>query len=266
MDPDFGLDAATGEVGPPKPRRRRRVRAELIVQISIALACCLGLVALLLPAVQSAREAARRSQCMCNLCGIKLALHNYHEQYHVLPPAYIADSSGRPMHSWRVLLLPFMEQAPLYNQYNITEPWDGPNNIKLLNSMPSYLACPSRFSHPTTLTSYVAITGPGTMFPGAGSVKFADITDGLSNTLMVVEVANLKVPWMAPLDLDIRTMSLRVNDPNHPGISSKHPGGANMVLGDARTCFMRDSITPENLRALITIAGSEGISADQALP
>src|SRR5262249_28978493 len=121
-------------------------------------------------------------------------------------------------------------------------------------------------SSPTPLTSYVAITGPGTMFPGASSARFADVTDGLSNTLMVVEVANVNIPWTAPQDLDLRTMSFQVNDPKRPSISSKHPGGANVVFGDSRTCFMLKSITPENLRALITIAGGEGISADQVLP
>jgi hypothetical protein len=217
-------------------------------------------------AVGDAREAARRSQCTCNLCQIKLALHNYHEVYKSLPPAYIADASGTPMHSWRVLILPFMEQSALSNQYDFSEPWNGPNNLKLLKSMPSNFACPSRFSNPTNLTSYVAITGPGTMFPGAGSVKFADITDGLSNTLMVVEVANMNIPWTAPWDHDVRTMSFRINDPKRPSISSNHPGGANIVLGDASTRFMHESISRDNLRALITIAGGEGTTADQALP
>src|SRR5437660_600218 len=83
-----------------------------------------------------------------------------------------------------------------------------------LNSMPTVFACPSRSSNPTNLTSYVVITGPGTMFPGALSTKFADVTDGLPNTLLVVEVSNVNIPWTAPQDLDVRTMSFRINDSN----------------------------------------------------
>jgi hypothetical protein len=104
------------------------------------------------------------------------------------------------------------------------------------------------------------------MFPGATSVKFADVTDGLANTLMVVEVANVNIPWTAPWDLDVRTMSVQINDPKRPSISSKHPGGANIVLGDARTLFLSDSITPGRLRELITIAGGEGNTAELVFP
>src|SRR5262249_3882058 len=112
--------------------------------VVLGLACFCALLAVLNRAVQSAREAARRSQCVCNFCGIKLALHNYQKRSGSSPPVYRADAGGRPMHSWRVLLLPFMDQQALYNQYNFAEPWDGPNNSALLKLMPSYLACPSR--------------------------------------------------------------------------------------------------------------------------
>ncbi len=267
MSVEFELDEAFEETKPATPPRpRKRVTVFMLMSWIFALSCGLGLFAMLCRAVGAAREAARRSQCTCNLCQVKLALHNYHETYGTLPPAYVADAAGRPMHSWRVLILPFLEQQSLYARYNFAEPWDGPNNIKLLNSMPSILACPSRFSeNPTNLTSYVAIAGPGTMFPGAGSVKFADVTDGLPDTLMVVEVANVDIPWTAPVDLDIRTMSMKVNDPKRPAISSRHPGGANVVFGDARTLFLYESIPEESLRALITIAGGEGVKADEAL-
>jgi len=194
-----------------------------------------------------------------------LALHNYHSNYGAFPPAYLADSNGKPMHSWRVLILPFMEQTPLYNQYNFNEPRNGPTNSALLNAMPPIFACPSRFAGPTNLTSYVAITGPGTVFPGIQSTKLEDVTDGTSNTLIVVEVDNLRVPWTAPNDLDIRTMSFKLNDPKHAGISSKHPGGAHLGVVDGRTRFAYDWTSPGLLKALLTIAGGEGTTMDQAL-
>jgi Protein of unknown function (DUF1559) len=269
-DPQMDLDFGT-ELAPLKFTRRsragwrRRMSVWALMKLVFACACAFGLIVALGRAVGDAREAARRSQCSCNYCQILLALHNYHSQYDALPPAYIADASGKPIHSWRVLLLPFIEQSALYNRYSFSEPWNGPNNIKLLNSMPSNFACPSRCSNPTHLTSYVAVTGPGTLFPGARSTKFDDVIDGMSNTLMIVEVDSVNVPWTAPWDLDVRTMSFQINDAKHAGISSKHPGGANVGVADGRTRWARNSVTPENLRGLLTIAGSERISMDGAL-
>jgi Protein of unknown function (DUF1559) len=263
---EFELDEDFETTKPvPSPHRRKRVTVFMLMTWIFALSCGLALFAMLSRAVGDAREAARRAQCSCNLCGIKLALHNYHSQYGSFPPAYVADANGRPMHSWRVLILPFMEYQSLYAQYDFAEPWDGPNNIKLLNSMPNIFACPSRFSNKTNLTSYAVITGPGTMFPGAGTVSSAAVTDGMADTLMIVEVANANIPWTAPIDLDAGTMSMKVNDPKGPGISSPHRGGAHVVLGDAWTCLLREGIPEESLRALITIAGSEGIKAVEAL-
>jgi Protein of unknown function (DUF1559) len=264
LDFDSGAACTKSERGP-RPERCRRMSVWMLMKLVAVLACSFALIAALGRAVGSAREAARRAQCSCQYCQILLALHNYHSEYSALPPAYIADASGKPMHSWRVLILPYMEQSALYNRYKFNEPWNGPNNITLLNSMPSIFTCPSRFSNPTNLTSYVAVTGPGTMFPGARTTKLDDVTDGLANTLMIVEVSNANIPWTAPVDLDLRTMSLQINDEKRTGISSKHPGGANVGVADGRTRWARDSITPGNLRAVLTIAGGEGISMDQAL-
>ncbi len=126
------------------------------------------------------------------------------------------------MHSWRVLILPFLDQSDLYNRYDLGEPWNGPHNIKLLDKMPYLFACPSQVPFSRGLTNYVAIRGPGTMFPGTSSVKFGEVIDGPNTTVMVAEVASDSVPWTAPVDLDLRTMSLRINDPGRSGISSKH--------------------------------------------
>ena len=253
---------------PPRDVGRGSRRRGILVKIAIFLSCVIGLLAFLIPAVQSAREAARRSQCTCNLCQIKLALFNYHEIYGCFPPAYLSDATGKPIHSWRVLILPYMEQGTLYNQYDFNEAWDGPKNIKLMNAMPASFACPSRHNHseyPTTLTSYVVVTGPGTIFPSGSSTKFKDIKDGRANTLMVVEVSNVNIPWTSPQDLDTRTMSFRINDPKCPGISSKHPGGANVVFADSSTRFLRDTVAPGDLLTLITIAGGETMTAEQIL-
>lgn len=184
-----------------KGNRRRKALAVLF------LLCLLlyGLCCLSLPAVQSAREAARRSQCLYNLKQISLALHNYHDTFKSFPPAYIADANGQPMHSWRVLILPFMEQQELYDQYRFDEPWDGPNNQKLHSKVVDTYCCPSVHSgtEHTTHTNYVAIIGPNTVWPGSGTTDFSAIVDGTSNTVMLIESKSADIHWIEPRDVDL---------------------------------------------------------------
>ena len=141
-----------------------------------------GFMGLLMLAVRGLQEPVpRRAICTNNLKQIGLALHNYHTVYNAFPPAYIADETGKPMHSWRMLILPYLEQQNLYDLYDFSEPWDGPHNIALLGKMPQQFSCPSRDQNATrrpSLTSYVVISGPGTMFPGATPVGLDQVTDG----------------------------------------------------------------------------------------
>ncbi len=237
------------------------------MKLVLLAACVFGFIAIMDNNNKRGREWPRRSQCANNLKQIALAFHNYHETFGAFPPAYIADASGKPIHSWRVLILPFLESSNLYSRYSFAEPWDGPNNIKLLDEMPSVFACSSwhQKTSDTSLTSYAIVAGPGTAFPGATATKFADVTDGPSDTLLIVEVSNVDIPWTAPRDLDARAMSLRVNDPKKSGLSSHHPGGAQVALVDGSCAFMWSSIAPGDLKALVTIAGGEQVDAEQAM-
>jgi type II secretory pathway pseudopilin PulG len=220
-------------------------------------------IALLLPPVQRSRTAARRSQCKNNLKQIGLALHNYHDTFGCFPPAYIADEYGRPMHSWRVLILPYIDQALLYNQYRFDEPWDGPNNSRLADRIGNTFLCPS---DPATygeqrgqMTNYVAILGPDTAWPDSQSVKLTDIQDGTSNTILVVEVAHSDIHWMEPRDLDLPPMKLNINPESGPGASSGHTGGIHALLGDGSVRFLSDTLPEPTFRALLTIHGGEKI-------
>jgi len=195
---------------PPARSRGLGVLVVALAGLAVLFVACGGiLVALLLPAVGSAREAARRAQCTNNLKQIALAMHNYHNKYQCLPPAYLADKNGKPMHSWRVLLLPYMEEQMLYDQYRFDEPWNGPNNAMLANRMPSVFRCPSDTSaKAATTTNYVVITGPKTVFEGAKSTTFGDIKDGLSNTLLVLEVPGASANWMDPSGTTMEELNL----------------------------------------------------------
>ena len=158
--------------------------------------CCGG--GLLLPGVGGPR-VTRRAICSNNIRQIALALHSYHQQYKEFPPAHLDDANGKPMHSWRVLILPFLERVDLYEKYRFDEPWDGPNNRQLLERMMSVFACPSQTNSP--YTSYVAVVGPDTVWPGATSRKLTDIADPQDQTILVVETAVPRILWMEPRDL-----------------------------------------------------------------
>jgi len=236
----------------------------------VAVVCLVGvlgcggvLVALLLPAIQAAREAARRTQCSNNLKQIALAFHNYHDTYNTFPPAYIPDKDGNPMHSWRVLILPFLEQRALYQRYDFDEPWDSPNNLAITNTaIPAY-TCPS---HPPSggapgspETNYMVIAGPGTVFDAAKAASMRDIADGTSNTILVVEVAGTGVNWAEPVDLDASNLQFPNVTPGTTGPDSYHPGGFNAALCDGSVRFLSETMARQVFDALVTKAGSEMI-------
>jgi len=213
------------------------------------------LVALLLPAVQAAREAARRSQCVNNLKQIGLAMHNYQDTYGVFPPAMTTDPDGKPLLSWRVLLLPFLEQQALYEQFKHDEPWDGPSNKPLLAQMPKVYACPSFPPAGADTSNYQVLIGPGTPFEQPEGMSISSITDGTSNTLLVVE-SKAPIPWSQPSALTYK--------PKTPvaGLDSFHPGGFNALFADGSVRFLKKSISLATLDALITRNGNEVVTSD----
>ncbi len=248
----------SGGAAPPASGAPRRGGGNAVVLIVVIVGGLFGmlavvgiLIALLLPALQVARSAARNAQSQNNLKQIGLALLNYESTYKTFPPAYIADENGKPMHSWRVLILPFMEQQALYDRYNFDEPWDGPNNSLLHNRMPPSLADPASMQDTTTYTSYVVVTGAKTMFPGAEAVRFADVLDGASNTLLVVTTENSDIIWCEPRDLEFDAMSFIIQDMSQPSISSEYPGGAPVLFSDGRSEVLTEESTPEQLRSML---------------
>ena len=215
-------------------------------------------IALLLPAVQAAREAARRMQCANHIKQIVLALHNYHDAYNTFPPLYTVDANGRPLHSWRVLILPFIEQQGLYDAIRLDEPWDSAHNSQFHNQVPSVFRCPS---NPQGGTSYVAIAGevfvPATV-ANRGTKGLVDITDGTSNTLAIVEV-NDTFNWMTPMG-NITLEELIEGFGRGGRVGSYHPGGMNVGLFDGSVRFISNTIDRTILRALGTRAGGESVS------
>lgn len=216
---------------------------------------CGGIMAaLLLPAVTQARAAARRMSSSNNMKMIGLALHNYHDTYGSLPPAYLPDENGKPMHSWRVLILPFLDAGYLYDQYDFEEPWDGPNNRLLLSQMPEVFEDPTVENAPGEgATSYQAVSDENTMLSGPNYIRLHDVTDGISNTVMVVENTGAMVPWLSPEDTSI-------DDLLQGGEFQGGPVGGTMFLfGDGAVKFISETVDRQTLHDLSTRDGGEVI-------
>ena len=218
--------------------------------------------ALMLPAVQAAREAARRVACVNNLKQIGVAMHMYAAEYGCLPPPYTVDKDGNKLLSWRVLILPYLEEEFLYQQFAMDEPWDSERNRPLLDMMPATYRCPSNPAGPEgTNTDYLMITGPGTVGEGPRGTKLDDIHDGMSNTLLVAEAADSGVPWTQPADFDLTTMPRAVAGPfeeiSHGAISSFHPGCANVLFCDGSVRVLSTDIDSQVLEAILTKDGGE---------
>jgi prepilin-type processing-associated H-X9-DG protein len=204
-------------------------------------------------------ERATRSQCVNNLKQITLAMHNYHDRHHTFPPAYTVDKAGKPLLSWRVLILPFIEQEALYKEFHLDEPWDSPHNKTLIDRMPPTYRCPASRGKRADVgkTTYLVPRGASTIFPGPEGVKIQQVTDGTSNTIIMVDAGDDRaVPWTKPEDWEIGpSIDLK-------GIFGHHPEGTNFAFADGSVRFLKETISPELIRKLITCNGGELLSSD----
>jgi type II secretory pathway pseudopilin PulG len=125
------------------PKRKKAKRKFRFIELLAVLSIIGILVALLLPAVRTARPAALRMQCTNNLKQIALALRNYESAFEALPPAYTVDSEGKPLHSWRTLILPYLERKQLYESIDLSKPWNDPANAAALKTGISEFRCPA---------------------------------------------------------------------------------------------------------------------------
>lgn len=205
---------------------------------------------LLLPAIQAARQAARRMQSTNNLRQIMLAALNYESAYKKFPARAITDKEGNPLLSWRVAILPFIEENQLYSEFHLDEPWDSEHNIKLLDRMPATLRHPDANVAPN-MTVYLAPYGAGYYWELIPN-RISSITDGTSNTISFVEVADqYAVPWTKPDDLDLDEVEL---------LDWFRLGGSNVSFFDCSIRFISSSIDELVLEASLTPSGGEVVT------
>jgi hypothetical protein len=219
------------------------------------------LVGLLLPAVQSAREAARRTAMMNNFKQVVLGMLMHESARRKMPAQAICDADGKPLLSWRVALLPYLEHGELFRQFRLDEPWDSEHNLKLLERMPAVYGDPSAPEQEARgLTTIQVLTGKGTPFAAANeAIGVPQITDGMSKTVAIVEVSpDQAVPWTKPDDLEF--------DPDHPlaGVGNPRRPGGLFAAGffDGHIEMLTPDIDADEFRGLVTPGGGETRSYD----
>lgn len=186
-------------------------------------------------------------------------MHNYASVNGHFPPPVVIGPDGKTPHSWRVAILPYLEQNPLYNAYKLDEPWDGPNNSKLIDKMPLVYASPE--SKSKTSPSYFVFTGKHMIFDGTKGIDFPQITDGTSNTIMAVEAVR-DIPWTKPEDIPFDPPG-NIGDPSVivPQIGGLSIGGFNALFADGSVRFISDKVKPNILKSLFTRDGGELVSS-----
>lgn len=283
-------------VCPESPRRRlKRLSGFTLVELLVVIAIIGILMALLVPAVQAAREGARRMSCSNNLHQIGLALHNYHQTHRTFPPGTIEYRNAYRMvygssntglnFAWSALILPFLEQSAVLGNLDYGHPYDDPVNAEIAAQVLPVYVCPtvpdgSKLRDGMGPCHYGGIAGKqspsrlgimlydvparaGGKLSGisqAQAIRAADIQDGLTHTLIVAEDSeNLDGQWIS--GGNVFEVAHTVNDGNVSPIDneirSQHPGGANSLNADGSVRFLSETITRELTAALCTRAGAE---------
>jgi hypothetical protein len=240
--------------------------AIVAVGIGLALTVLMLVVRLIEPPMTAAKLAAQQSSCEANLQRIAAALQSYHDQYGCFPPPSIADKNGKPMHSWRVLILPELGYETLYKKYDFSLPWNDPANQMVAQQMPRVFACPGNAdSFAQHETQYMVLVGKNTAFPGPDqSTRLSQFKDGPDATILLVETAINGVLWTDPSDLSVDTIKFNINGRTSTGdfvegISSPHGDGAHVVMANGVRHFLHSRSPPDYVRALSTISGDEKV-------
>jgi type II secretory pathway pseudopilin PulG len=226
------------------------------VMFLVMLVCAGVLAALLIPAVQSARTTARRMSSSNNVKMLSLALLNYESTYRALPPAYTVDADGNRLHSWRTLLLPFMDSSGLAQKIDMSKPWNHPDNAFALDYDVPAFRSPLGNTKPG-YTSYLAIVDSSTTLVGGQPTYLREMIDGMSNTIWIYETSDSKaVHWMEPTDGSIQDFQDEVTS-----TLPKPVPGTVCGLVDGSVTFLPDSTSPADIEAFATRDGGELVTA-----
>jgi hypothetical protein len=213
-------------------------------------------IGLLIPAQARVRDAAARIGNANNLKQMTLIMHSYNSATGTFPPAAVCDKNGKRLLSWRVAILQYSGEGALYNRFKFDEPWDGPNNSKLIALMPKMYALPGDTTAPPGYTYYRVFVGNGAAFDWCkGASMTRDFPDGLSNTILVAEAATA-VPWTKPEELDF--------DPNGPlpALGGHFSSGSLVGLADGSVHLLSKNVSPQTLKAAVTRSAGDVLGSD----
>ncbi|MEZ6088336.1 MAG: DUF1559 domain-containing protein [Pirellulaceae bacterium] len=240
------IEGKREEMAPKVEGRQLVIDVERMLDVEAALHA-----PLLLPAVEGFQSASDRTISSNNLRQIGLAMHIYHDRHGKLPAREL-DANGKASQlSWRVHLLPYLDQEELYQQFHLDEPWDSEHNKTLISKMPDVFVTPGTNSTEGT-TSYLTLDGDGTWMQDQKEITLSDVRDGLSSTIAVVEADEDKaVVWTRPVDLAF--------SPSEPleGLGKARPEGFQVLLGDGAVRTEPADVSPSRIAAMATIAGGE---------
>jgi hypothetical protein len=197
-----------------------------------------------------------KAQSINNLKQIGLAMHNFASSHDATFPAATIRKDGKPLLSWRVAILPYLDQGALYNKFHLDEPWDSPHNFALLDQMPEVYAPVAHKDESKHSTYYQVFAGRGALFGSSDGTKLANIEDGTSMTLMVVEGAK-PVPWTKPEDLPFDASKPL------PEVGGLLEGGFCVEMADGSVRFLKRNVDRKLLKALITFKGGEVVKGDE---
>lgn len=220
------------------------------------------LVMMMVPHPARSKHAAYRGRCVNNLGRIAQALDRYHAEHGRYPPATVYDAQGRRMHSWRVLILPYLGEEQLYREYRMDEPWYGPHNRQLASRVPAVFRCPANPGHPE-MTSYVAPVGPGTAWDDPQGMQRDAIQDEPGETVLVAEIADIDIHWMEPRDVVFRPQMASKEGGTRTVFSSKHTGAVVVAFVDGSVISLSKEAPDTLVEALLTANGGEEVDGGE---
>jgi hypothetical protein len=239
------------QASPAEAVTTKRVRRGPLVLL-IWLVVCSGMLTSCVVMVKSAREGARCASCQNNLKQVGLALRSFADSNGSLPPAWLYDESGKPMHSWLALTMPYLGYYHFTEQYSLKEPWDSTKNIRWQAYSLYVLQCPNVGDESSRrVIDYVAVVGSDTMWPGRERVKLLEKEDGGQDTILVIEMPDSDYRPLEPRSPTVEEFMAKIKPPTGKGIRTIHPKGlAYVTIGGDVRWFPPDT-EPETIRQLL---------------
>ncbi|WP_417392279.1 DUF1559 domain-containing protein [Gimesia sp.] len=218
------------------------------LELGVVAGIFLLLLGLLLPAVHRAREEARRSSSKNNLKQIGLALHDYHATHLCFPPGGTIREDGLPMHSWMIMIMPFLDASPYYNMVDSSLPWNSPENFPVCElSKPVYQIPETDMGLTSDGQGVTFYLGNPNLMHRNSSIALRDLKGGVAHNWFAGEIAGNFQPWGYPFNW--RPLGTKLCDgPNSFG----HPAwdGVNILLADGKVSYFSEQTSPEVLKRM----------------